>query len=93
MLRYTLPEQPSDNFSAAIEDFFLKQNTPAGACRTSKEIEVDCHLCRHRWVSKAGDLVRRKDVQRIVPAYTMTLHETLRERAARNVLSDRHEVN
>ena len=93
MSRHTLPELPSDNLSTAIEEFFLKQNTPAGACRTSKEIEVNCHLCRHRWVSIAGDLMGRKNVQRIVPAYTITLHETLKERAARNFLSDRYEVN
>ena len=35
---------------------------------TAKEIEMDSHLGGHRWVRKASDLMRRKDIERVVPA-------------------------
>ena len=35
---------------------------------TSKEVEVYCHLCGDRGVSKTSDLMSSKNVERVVPA-------------------------
>ena len=35
---------------------------------TSKEIEMDSHLCGNRRVGKASDLMCRKDIEGVVPA-------------------------
>ena len=35
---------------------------------TSKEIEMDSHLCGNRWVGEASDLMCRKDIEGVVPA-------------------------